>query len=155
MTLQQTIFPFIEKTLNLLMPLATNSTAYAFLNLLSCVRVVILQDAGTMILNVRGHFLFTLDVFNCEEFKEFLKNMSHHLNLVQDPVDLRIDSILPGVRDRFTNLHSEMRANFSQLNNRVDGLVRPQHLQSLLNHLSSFDFHLLHSPHHQYKVIDL
>ena len=66
--------------------------------------------------------------------------MSHHLNLVQDPVDLRIDSILPGVRDRFTNLHSEMRANFSQLNDRVDGLVRPQHLQSLLNHLSSFDF---------------
>jgi hypothetical protein len=49
--------------------------------------------------------------------------MSHHLNLVQDPVDLRIDSILPGVRDRFTNLHSEMRANFSQLNDRVDGLV--------------------------------
>ena len=72
-----------------------------------------------MILNVRGHFLFTLDVLN----KAFSKNMTHHLNLVQDPVDLRIDSILPGVRDRFTNLHSEMRANFSQLNDRVDGLV--------------------------------
>ena len=76
-----------------------------------------------MILNGWGHFLLTLDVFKCEEFKEFLKNMSHHLNLVQDPVDLRIDSILPGVRDRFTNLHSEMRANFSQLNDRVDGIV--------------------------------
>ena len=139
MTLQQTIFPFIEKEIESI-DAATNSTAYAFLNLLSCLRVVILQDAATMILNGRGHFLFTLDVFNCEEFKEFLKNMSHHLNLVQDPVDLRIDSILPGVRDRFTNLHSEMRANFSQLNDRVDGLVRPQHLQSLLNHLSSFDF---------------
>ena len=139
MTLQQTIFPFIEKEIESI-DAATNSTAFAFLNLLSCLRVVILQDAATMILNGWGHFLFTLDVFNCEEFKEFLKNMSHHLNLVQDPVDLRIDSILPGVRDRFTNLHSEMRANFSQLNDRVDGLVRPQHLQSLLNHLSSFDF---------------
>ena len=139
MTLQQTIFPFIEKEIESI-DAATNSTAFDFLNLLSCLRVIILQDAATMILNSRGHFLFTLDVFNCEEFKEFLKNMSHHLNLVQDPVDLRIDSILPGVRDRFTNLHSEMRANFSQLNDRVDGLVRPQHLQSLLNHLSSFDF---------------
>ena len=139
-TLQQTIFPFIEKEIEYI-DAATNSTAYyAFLNLLSCLRVIILQDAATMILNGRGHFLFTLDVFNCEEFKEFLKNMSHHLNLIQDPVDLRIDSILPGVRDRFTNLHSEMRANFSQLNDRVDGLVRPQHLQSLLNHFSSFDF---------------
>ena len=54
--------------------------------------------------------------------KEFLKNMSHHLNLVQYPVDLRIDSILPGVKDQFENwAHSEMRANFLQLNNRVDG----------------------------------
>jgi len=43
--------------------------------------------------------LFTLDVFNCEEFKEFIKKMSHHLNLVQDLVDLRIDSMVPGVRD--------------------------------------------------------
>ena len=48
--------------------------------------------------------------------------MSHHLNLVQYPVDLRIDSILPGVKDQFENwAHSEMRANFLQLNNRVDG----------------------------------
>ena len=97
-TLQQTIFSFIEKEIESI-DAANNSTAY-----------------------------------------EFLKNMSHHLNLVQDPVDLRIDSILPGVKDRFTNLHSEMRANFSQLNDRVDGLIRPQHLQYLLNHLSSFDF---------------
>jgi hypothetical protein len=57
MTLQQTIFPFLEKEIESI-DAANNSTAY-----------------------------------------EFLKNMSHHLNLVQDPVDLRIDSILPGVRD--------------------------------------------------------
>ena len=98
MTLQQTIFPFIEKEIESI-DAATNSTACAFLNLLSCLRVVILQDAATMTLNGQGPFLFTLDVFNCEDFKDFLKKMSHHLNLVQDLVDLRIDSMVPGIRD--------------------------------------------------------
>jgi hypothetical protein len=51
MTLQQTIFPFIEKEIESI-DAATNSTAYAFLNLLSCLHVIILQDAATMILNV-------------------------------------------------------------------------------------------------------
>ena len=69
MTLQQIILPFNEKEIASI-DAATNSTAFAFLNLLSCLRVVILQDAATMILNGWGHFLFTLDVFNCEEFKE-------------------------------------------------------------------------------------
>ena len=68
----------------------------------------------------------------------FLKNMSNHLNLVQYPVELRIDSIIPGVRDQFTNLHSEMTTNFSEFKDRVDGLVRPEHLCSILNHLSFF-----------------
>ena len=75
-----------------------------------------------MILNGQGNLLFTLHVFNCEESKEILKNMSHHLDLVQDPEDLRFDSILPGDRDRFT-IFFEMRAIFSKLNDRVDGIA--------------------------------
>ena len=55
MTLQQTIFPFIEKEIESV-DAATNSTAYAFLNLLSCLHVVILQHAATMILNGWVHF---------------------------------------------------------------------------------------------------
>ena len=112
--LQQQIFPCLDEKMASIDATA-NLTALAFLRLLQNLWKVILQDVCVLILLGRKHIMFELPVFKTDEFKSFMNDMQHHISTAEDPVDVSMEQVLPGVHEKFSNLESQMTGHFAQL----------------------------------------
>ena len=140
--LQSQIFPFVDSAIRHVNA-NHHRTATAFLNMLLQLQVVVLQDAAAVLLSGRKHCLFDLPVFQCPAFEDFLNLIKIHQNSMLDPSDVTLEQILPGVCNRFSNLHSDMSSHFTQIHESVSGLVKPDDLQGFLNHVSGYNFNRL------------
>lgn len=141
-SLQLQIFPFIEHALHSIEQVQWNcSTAYCFLQLLKRLRVVILQDAAEMLVKERQHIIFSSEVFQSEEFHRYVQEMQLHLSHSRNPHDASLQSLLPGIHQRFDHLHADFSAKFTTLN----GVFEAAHsrstaqLQHILHEIGSID----------------
>jgi len=141
-SLQLQIFPFIEEALEQIKHTPRGcSTAYCFLQLLTRLRVVLLQDVAEMIIHGRTHVVFQCSVFQTEEFKRYTEDMSQHLLHVQNPEDQSLQSLLPGINERFNNLHADFSAKFMYVQNKFDDASNKftTQLQHVLQQIGTID----------------
>ena len=143
-SLQLQVFPFLEKALGTLQGhTVSHPTAMSFLSLLKRLRIVLLQDAAEMIVIGRSHVIFTNGVFKSNDFLSFVEDMRHHLNHVRNPQDVQLETVLPGVNERFNSLHADLSGKFSMLQTSMThiatNMVTANHIQAFANHVGAFD----------------
>ena len=93
-------------------------TAQQFLDFLSELRIIILQDAAAMIAEKSeraDHPIFRFPVFNTSEFADFFQNMKKYLSKSVSPIDTSLEIILPGVNSCLTDIHSIGNRNSTML----------------------------------------
>lgn len=109
------IWPWLDSSLEyVLTDDKPNPTARYFLEFLSLLRAIIIQDAAAMFVllgdsedgEVRRlhHSLFSLPVFQTELFESFVEVMRAKLEEATDPNDTAIAKALPGVNRKFDEL---------------------------------------------------
>lgn len=114
--LAKQIFPFVEGCLADIEAATIGDgkeryTAYHFLNMLRNLRQVVLQDAAAMMGNGRNHPVFTMPVFQAENFKSFQQRVLHEITHTTNPANAQMDAIIPGINEHFGNLQSAVSAN--------------------------------------------
>ena len=100
------IFPWLETILNDVR-LKDFPTAKGFLTLLMNLRWVLLQDSAILIkVHGRTHSMFqcNLNIFNCGLFDDYARELQKHMDDATDPNDINIDTLLPGVLQKFDDM---------------------------------------------------
>jgi hypothetical protein len=141
-TLQHKIFPFIEEACESLQAVPWScTTAQCFLKLLERLRAVVLQDVAEMIIKEHRHIIFTDEVFQCDEFLSFVDRMREHLSHVQNPNNTSLQLLLPGIHDRFNNLHANFSAKCGELKNKFveNRTAHTAQLQHVLTVIGNID----------------
>ena len=119
--LQEQIFPWLDEAKEKFYsnPLHKQKpTAQQFLDFLSKLRIIILQDAAAMIaekLELADHLIFQFAVFNTREFEDFFQDMKFFLSESVSPIDTSLEIVLPGVNNRLTGIHSIGSRNSTML----------------------------------------
>jgi hypothetical protein len=94
-----------------------------------------------MIIHGRTHVVFQCSVFQMEEFKRYTEDMSQPLLHVQNPEDQSWQSLLPGINERFNNLHADFSAKFTYVQNKFDDASNKftTQLQHVLQQIGTID----------------
>jgi hypothetical protein len=153
--LEKQLFTFVEREdakIRALPNYHTMTGAQTFLKVMKDLRRVILQDAAAMQLAGRNHVLFrTHPAFSHPLFIEFKAKMEVALEAAknQDPLDLSIERVLPGVMQKLSNIHTEVRQGNSQVTHQLqtihtrvgqveDQMLTAPFLQGLFQNAASF-----------------
>jgi hypothetical protein len=119
--LQKQIFPWLDEAKEKFYsnPLhKERPTAHHFLDFMSKLRIIILQDAAAMIAEISeraAHPIFMFAVFNTNEFDNFFQDMKKHLLESVSPINTSLEIVLPGVNTRLTGIHSIGSRNSNML----------------------------------------
>jgi hypothetical protein len=142
------IFPFIEESRESFNHLS-RPTASVFLDLLERLREVVIQDAAMLISMGRKHAVLHLPVFQSQMFYEYRMKMERHLeeSISSDPAETSMESAMPGVSRRFSNLHASLKTGVMAIKEDVASVhsklaIMPtlQHIQEYLNHAATYTF---------------
>ena len=124
-------------------------TAWYFLSFMDLLRSIILQDAAAMIVKLRSaelgeqrrlnHAVFHIPVFQSAEFEAFVGEMAAVLERCEanDPNDVSIDRVLPGVNRRFDELARLMQELHMGVKGNKDGEERLEKLEKKMENLFS------------------
>lgn len=120
-------------------------TARAFIRLLKNLSQVVLQDAAIMIHAGRKHAVFSLPVFQSQEFKAFQANLITAVAAAErnDPRDVPLDTVIPRFHHHIGTLQSTVNSGFALNNRRHDETAHQmQTLMSVMVPLAGFVQHI-------------
>ena len=131
------IWPWLDSSLEyVLTDDKPNPTARYFLEFLSLLRAIIIQDAAAMFVllgdcedgEVRRlhHSLFSLPVFKTELFESFVEVMRAKLEEATDPNDAAIAKALPGVNRKFDDLVQALDRMYKTIEANEEGRQQAQ-----------------------------
>ncbi|KAG2206046.1 hypothetical protein INT45_002544 [Circinella minor] len=81
-----------------------------FLKLLVELRTIILQDAVFLKQLVPEHEMFSHEVFQCEEFIAFAKELNHAINSTTPPTEVEIQRVAPEINSRISDLALQIQS---------------------------------------------
>jgi hypothetical protein len=76
--------------------------------------------------------------------------MRVHLTHVENPTDVSLQTLLPGINDRFNHLHADFSAKFSALNSRIEqaSMKSSSELQYVLKEIGHIDISVIDEVDH-------
>ena len=107
--------------------------------MLDRLRIVVLQDIAVLMHKKDSIVCLVYPFLNPKNFLSFQAEVINQVKLAQNPIDISIERVLPGLCGHIHNMHDDVRSQCT-INNKMDGLVQPQHLQSFIDHVSVFQF---------------
>ena len=141
--LAKQIFPWIDAIMSN-KEINSYETSKGFLVLLRNLRWVILQDAAILIkVHDRKHVIFNTfpDIFDSVLFNDYAVKLQHHMDQAIDPNDINIETVLPGVIQKFDeqlNSLKEIKADINLL--KTD--ISRENIKADLSHNMKAEFKL-------------
>ncbi|KAG7360183.1 centromere DNA-binding like protein [Nitzschia inconspicua] len=115
--LRNKVFPWLEgcqeKVKTACLTGGTHPTASQFLDLMSKLSTIVIQDAAAILVSHPDralHKLFSHPLFASKEFEGYTQRMRSHLENHQVPVNASIDAVLPGINARLDLVCAEQKA---------------------------------------------
>jgi hypothetical protein len=95
------------------------ATAISYLRLLLRLRVVLLQDVAILIRTGASHIIFNITSFNTEAFDAYSNSLFNYMSTAEDPKDLSLEAVLPGVISKIGNCHADTSGRLSIIEEKV------------------------------------
>ncbi|KAJ3398968.1 hypothetical protein HDU80_008412 [Chytriomyces hyalinus] len=122
----------------------TAHTASAFLNLLKRLRIILLQDVAALMAQGRTHILFNHAIFKNPEFQDFTTAAKSYAKQAEEPVNAKLDELLPGLQTQISNSHADLKGVIQALKDststQLGHVATTSQLQSFVNHFRTFEF---------------
>ncbi|KAG7340301.1 hypothetical protein IV203_023844 [Nitzschia inconspicua] len=99
-------------------PGETRQTAGIFLQFMTKMKEVVLQDAAAMLIlhpDRSVHQLFQMSVFRSDSFKAYVEVMRRELAAARDPADVTLQAVIPSVAERLNVLHQQVERNLQAI----------------------------------------
>ncbi|KAJ3233630.1 hypothetical protein HDU77_000549 [Chytriomyces hyalinus] len=106
--------------------------------------IILLQEVAALMAQRRTHILFNHTIFEKPEFQNFTTAAKSYAKQAKEPVNAKLDELLPGLQTQISNSHPDLKGVIQALKDststQLGHVATTSQLQSFVNHFQTFKF---------------